>query len=257
VERDGPDGVVDWSALRLRVNGVGTPVITSPTGAITPRDLYEAARDDARARLERALAAIPVDDQRTVGDVAGLEPRRHVAVEGFTSGDALHFSDGTVHLPASLSFAWVVDALAAPPASPAAPASAPAPASISPETKPAPASAAAPPSAAGKPADPPTGLILVAHGRARPALRVRVESDDGKRFVYAGLRGDPVAPAGAAWVSARADADASPLAGKHPLVLEAEPGDRAGVLRLTRRDAARFFGSTEPALPGGVVVVTR
>ncbi len=228
MERETTEGVVDWTSRRLRVNGVGTPEITSPTAAITPRDLYEAARDDARARLERALAALPVDDARRVGDVAALEPRRRLAVQGFTSGDARHFSDGTVHMPAVLSFDWVVDALGAPVAAPA------------------PVGAA-------------TGLVVLARTPARPALRLRLEADDGKRFVYAGLRTDPVGASGVSWVAARSEADTT-LVGKAPLVLEATvPAEgRPGVLRLGAAETKLLFGDApSAALPGGVVVVTK
>jgi hypothetical protein len=158
--------------------------------------------------------------------VAALEPRRRVAVQGFTSGDAKHFSDGTVHMPAALAFDWLAEALAP----------------------------AAPPGAAAGAA---TGLVVLAKTPAHPALRIRLEADDGKRFVYAGFRGDPVGAAGLAWVTARGDADAA-LVGTAPVVVEATPRERPGVLRLGPAETKLVFGEgAAPSLPGGVVVVTK
>ena len=54
-----PSPGVDWTAGVVRVLGVGTPRILSPTGSLLERDAVELAREDAFARLgARPLARI-------------------------------------------------------------------------------------------------------------------------------------------------------------------------------------------------------
>jgi len=106
------EGTVDWTALVVRVNGVGRPTILSSTGGLTPRDPYEMAREDAQARLGRVLARLPLDGELRLGDIEALATARQRALSGFTAAAPLYFSDGTVHLPARLSFEWAPAAAA-------------------------------------------------------------------------------------------------------------------------------------------------
>lgn len=104
------DGVIDWSARVVRVVGVGTPRVLSPTGALTSEDLEASARNDAVARMARALADVPFDSGRSLGSVAAFDTTREAAARGIRVGAARHFSDGTVHVPAEVDFPGIVDA---------------------------------------------------------------------------------------------------------------------------------------------------
>jgi hypothetical protein len=95
-----PNGM-DWGAGRLRVLGVGTPRLLSPTGSLLLEDATELARDHARRRLAEALLALPVAD----GDADARSARQAAAarVPGLVRfGEPRAFSDGTIHLPAEV-----------------------------------------------------------------------------------------------------------------------------------------------------------
>lgn len=210
------DGTIDWTAREVRVNGVGTPIILSHTGATTPRDPYEQAREDARLRLVRILDGLPVDG-RKASDVEVLEAVFSSAVRGFRADAPLHFSDGTVHLPATASFAWGA-ALAGPPIP--------------------------------QPPDAPTGLVLKLAAPMEPRLRLTL-SAPGAPTVVAGLPGDLVGGAGIVWVTA--EEEGVRLVGPRPIVAAASLGDKAGVVVL---DAAGAAALRHPGgVQGGVAVV--
>lgn len=190
--------------------GVGTPKILSPTGGLTTADPYDAARADAQQRLTRLLAELPVDAQRRLKDISALDGRRADAVAAFSSEAAQHFSDGSVHLPARLSFDW-------------APAAVPAPASAGGAEAPAP------------PASGPTGLVLVVKGAVRPALRVTLRDEEGSATAHAGLTGDPLGES-VTWLPDRADPRAGEAVGARPRVVEVKAGDGAGVLVVSPAD---------------------
>ena len=206
VERKNDDGVVDWSARVIRVNGVGTPRILSPTGALTPKDPYAEARGDARARLKRLLARLRVEPGKRLSDYKALRGRSAAAVEGFTSTEARRFSDGTVHLPAQVTFDWVPAAVAG--------------------LSPLPVEGEV------------SGLVLRVEGKVQPRLRVRLR---GKaRTVSAGFPGDPVGSGGVAWFHDEASALAWPGVGPKPRLATARV--RGGVLELVDTDAAVLDG---------------
>ncbi len=214
-----PEGTVDWGRAELRVLGVGTPRVLSSTGSLTTADPYQAARRDARRRLQALLYALPVDRKRRLGDIEALSEKLKVALLDHRAGEARHFSDGTVHLPARLDFAWVPSALA--------------------DSK----EAVSPPEGH-------TGLILRLTGKTKPSLLVRVQA--GELEVSAGRAGDPVGAAGVAWFDKAEAAAAWPGVGTNPRVAEAKV-DKAGALVLQREDVEWL----KPGVAGGLAVVLR
>lgn len=210
------DGTINWTTREVRVNGVGTPVILSHTGAATPRDPYEQAKDDARVRIARVLEGLPVD-HRKASEVAALESIFSSTVRGYRADAPLHFSDGTVHLPATASFAWG-PALAGPPVP--------------------------------QPANAPTGLVITLAAPHEPRMRLTL-SAPGAPTVVAGLPGDLVGAAGVIWVTEAAEA--THLVGPRPVVCTATPGPRAGTLVL---DAAGAAALKHPGgVQGGLAIV--
>lgn len=248
VESVREEGTIDWSALQLRVVGVGRPGIISPTASVTSGDLREAARAEARSRLERLLAAVPVDHQRRVDDLPLQSEARSTALRGLRFEPAMNFSDGSVHVRAQLDLEWIREALAS----------------------------GASPGGDGSDADfvpamdemdavdgpKPTGLILIAQGDARPALRIRLREIDGERAVWVGLPGDPLGARGLTWVHSKADARGHRLAGDRPVTLTVTVSGEGqdGILYLPPAATARVFGGGHVPVGtfgGGVVVVTQ
>jgi len=211
------DGQVNWSTREVQVNGVGTPVILSHTGGTTPRDPYEQARDDARQRLQRALGALPVD-ARPAGTVQALDAILASALQSFQSDPPLHFSDGTVHLRSTASFAWGA-ALAGPPI-PQAP-------------------------------DAPTGLLVRLTGPMEPRMRLTLMAA-GAPAVVAGLPGDVIGGAGVVWVARGDEGTLTGLLGPRPIETAATPG-KAGELVLDAAGAAVLQHAG--GLQGAVAVV--
>lgn len=212
-----PDGVIDWTARRARVVGVGTPLILSPTGAVTRDDLHEKARADAAARMARLLRAVPVGGGQTAGQVAGLDAAREAATRAMQPGEAIDFSDGTVHEPVEAELAWVA--------------------------------AAWPASEATVPRGEVTGLVITLAGEAQPAARVELRGPDGARAM-AGARGDRLGPAGLVWARSPGDAPAA-FVGPQPRTVAGTAGGE-GSIELGA-DAADLF--TGPGVGGGLVIV--
>jgi hypothetical protein len=93
---------VDWTAGVVRVLGVGTPRILSPTGGLLERDAIELAREDAFKRLRTAIAALP----RPADAPGGAAPLaaavdRAVTLAVFT--EPVFFADGTAHMTAEVA----------------------------------------------------------------------------------------------------------------------------------------------------------
>lgn len=93
---------IDWAAGVVRVLGVGTPRILSPTGGLLERDAIELAREDAFARLRKAIAALP----RPADAPGGPTPLtaaadRAVTLVAFT--EPVFFADGTAHMTAEVA----------------------------------------------------------------------------------------------------------------------------------------------------------
>ena len=255
------DGVIDWTHDQLKVIGVGRPTITSPTGAMTPRDTYEMAREDAARRLGSLLARLPVDAHRQLGDVGELADRRARAVEAYTSPDTLRFSDGSVHLPAEIPFGWVRESLPRSSSPSAATSSGAAHAQVPPVPVKSGSGAPIDDDASAAPDAGPTGLILLVQGEVAPAVRIELQNPTGGRSMMAGLRGDRFGFGGVAWVRSRATARAHPLAGDRPVELVVAGATNAGpgVLIPNEPAAPRIFGDGRTAgldrLPGVVVVM--
>ena len=129
-------------------------------------------------------------------------------------------SDGTVHLPAHLTFDWV-PALAA----------------------------GATVVSTAEAASGGSGLVIVLDQATEPALRLRLLGPAGA-VTYAGLPGDPIGAAGVVWVREIGAAPAD-FVGPSPHTIHAQVV-RAGVLRVGASDLVTVFGGR---VPGGVVVV--
>lgn len=184
---DSTAGEIDWTARTVRVLGVGTPKILSHTGGITPEDPMTAAKADARRRLQQVFKTLP--DQTSV-----LKKRLGAAADAPIWGDARYFSDGTVHQPATASFALAkvpraVDPLA------------------------------------------PTGLIIELSADINPRMRITLLAD-GDTPIEAGMPTDRVAPAGVVWVRTAIEPAQLKHVGPQPLLLKGEPGDAPGQIRL-------------------------
>lgn len=201
------DGVIDWSARVVRVVGVGTPRVLSPTGALTGADLEASARSDAAARMARALAEVPFDSGRSLGGVAAFDGAREAAARGVRVGAARHFSDGTVHVPAEVDLASVVD----------------------------PARRAEPSAAPAAPVDPgaATGWVVVLADDIAPTLRVALRGAGVAREVL-----------GASWVRDRADVPAGFL-GDRPRTIQGRAAG-VGVIEVGEDAADLLAGGTMP-----------
>ncbi|MCA9546496.1 MAG: hypothetical protein KC613_18955 [Myxococcales bacterium] len=204
LQRD-DDGTIDWTAAELRVLGVGTPRILSPNGAMTDGDPYEVAVADARQRLGRLLERIRVDADRRLGRIPELGERRSQALDGLRSPGPQRFSDGTVHLVASLDLTWLPEALGESPPLDALD------------------------TFVGPPlpdaivlADPrlPTGLILVIDGPLSPSLRLQIDRGDDPLWV--GLRGDAAGRTGLRWFR-EGDPAIAARVGPRPVRLQGAP----------------------------------
>lgn len=230
------EGRINWSEGTLEVNGVGTPEILSPTGARTPDDPYEMARADARRRLERLLARLPVDGRRRLSQVGELDQARSLAVDAFTSEAARRFSDGTVHLPARLPFWWVAQTLA-PPLNPGPPLP---PDLYAPDPK-------------------QKALVVIISGRMRPAVQLQFKAA-GQEARAAGLPGDPLGASGVIWRQSLAEVKADPRLGSAPVVVKARPGARAGEVEVPEKAQKAIFAPLDQTdRPGQALiwVVTR
>ena len=224
VETKTDDGVIDWGAREVRVIGVGTPRIVSNTGALTEKDLYQAARLDAERRLRSVLARIPIGNGTTLGELPKLAPILHRTVLQMKAGEARHFADGTIHIPASASFGWVSKSLGSEPEG------------SSPRDETA-----------------PTGLVLELTSRVEPTIRALLVSAAGLT-VSVGTSVDPVGAEGISWVYSKDEALAHPLAGVRPLVLPAAIGSSGpGQIFRLNVEAAPVFAPA--GLAGGIVVV--
>lgn len=225
------DGVIDWTHREVRATGVGTPRILSPTGALTPREPYDVARADAEARIERLLARLPVDAKRRLREVDALDAQRAAATRAFTGDESRHFSDGTVHLPARASFAWVADGWPA-------------------EAKRTANGAAGEPAPpiVGPPAPGPSGLIIELSGPVEPAVRLRLEPKGGAP-IHAGTARDPIGPRGVVWARAGDGIDRTAIVGDAPVTISGQPGGERGVIAL----AADALPTA--SLPGAVLVL--
>lgn len=221
------DAVIDWTARVVRVTGVGTPRVISPTGALTPDDLYATARADARDRVARALGEIPFEAGKTLREVEPLAAPRDAAARAYRSERTRHFSDGTVHLPVEADFSWVPAAWAPDPIDGVL--------------------TLGPPAPPGD--DEPTGLVITLSGPAEPAIRVTLRGPDDVT-TRLGLRGDPIGADGIIWVRDRADAPDA-FVGPRPRLVEGNALGR-GIIGVGEPDLDLFT----TAIPGGVVIVT-
>lgn len=220
------DGVIDWTARKVDAVGVGTPRIISSTGALTPREPYDVAREDAEKRIVRLLARLPVDGKRRLRDLDPLDDRRTAVAKAHVAAETRHFSDGTVHLPASASFAWV--AAEWPVEEPAKP--------------------GAPIAPVGPPMPGPTGVIVKLDAAVEPAVRLQLTTPAGVAL-HAGTAHDPLGPAGAVFARDLADVDLAALVGDAPLTVEAKPGKGRG--SITVPDEA-LVGRR---IPGAIVIL--
>lgn len=232
------DGVIDWTHRTVRAIGVGTPRILSPTGALTPRDLYDAARGDAEKRLARLVARLPVDERRRLRDLDALDERRVAMVKGHTAAETRHFADGSVHLPASSSFAWVAAEWPADDA----------PAKDAGPSTPRGGGAGEAPPIVGPPMPGPTGLVITLDGPLEPTVRLRLKTPAGQ-VLGAGTVLDRLGSDGAYYIRDRGDVEMVALVGDTPLTVEGSPGGARGAVAL--RDEA-LVGRH---LPGAVVLV--
>jgi len=224
VEVKTDDGVIDWSERVVRVVGVGTPRVVSNTGALTEQDLYQAARIDAEKRLRRVLHRLRLGNGGTLGERDKVAPALHRTVLQLSAGATRHFSDGTIHIPAKASFAWVVKALGD-------------------DAK----------DVIQRPPSGPTGLILELTARVEPTVRALLVSADGLT-VSVGAHGDPVGGLGLVWVESKAAALNHPLAGERPLVLPAAIGS-SGPGQIFRLNVEATPVFAPPGIAGGIVVI--
>lgn len=228
------DGVIDWTRREVRANGVGTPRVISPTGGLTPREPYAVARADAERRISALLARLPIEGKTRLRGVAALTEARKSAARSYSSSSAKHFSDGTVHLPVSASFAWVAESW---------PGEAEGRASDQEEPP------TAPP-VVGPPMPGSTGLLIRVAGPVRPAVRLTLTGKAGT--ARAGTVADALAPGGVIWArGASAEAYAEHI-GNAPRVVEARGGADAGHLILADADADLLEAAT---VAGGVLVL--
>ena len=191
---DLPTGQIDWTDRTVSVLGVGTPKILSHTGGITPVDPLTAAKADAQARMKGLLSGLPVDAAQVVSAVSALRDRFETAASNGQMQAPRYFSDGTVHLPATATFAFpraprAVDPLA------------------------------------------PTGLIIKLSADIDPRLQIMLVADGGAP-VPAGLPEHRVAPAGIIWVRGDIQHDHLKHVGPQPLQVEGAPGDQVGHIKL-------------------------
>ena len=191
---DLPTGQIDWTDRTVSVLGVGTPKILSHTGGMTAVDPLEAAAADAKARLTALLANLPVGAAQVAESVPALRARFEEAAAGAQQQTPRYFSDGTVHLPVTATFA-----------SPQVP----------------------------RAVDPlaPTGLIIRLSGDIDPRLQIALVADGGAP-ILAGLPGQRVAPAGIIWVRGEPSAVHLEHVGPQPLQIKGEPGDQVGHIKL-------------------------
>lgn len=240
VIEDHPDGRINWSTGHIEVLGVGTPKVLSPTGSLTERDPYVLAREDARDRLARLLAELQIDSQRRLGGVDDLQPLVQMQLRGFTSETARHFSDGTVHLPAQVSFQWLPGAMAA--------------AEMGVATE----QAVAPPISAaalvpGDASPPPqfTPLVVQLEGGMKPAVQIELAAPGGGRRRPAGLPGDPLGAEGVRWIKGMRSAKQALKAGPKPVILKGKAGKSPGVIVLDAKGhEVAFTAVTEAERPG-------
>lgn len=234
------DGQINWTEGVVEVIGVGTPKILSPTGGLTERDPYTAAREDAQRRLTRILADVQIDRGRALAAAPDLAPLAEVKLRGFTSEAARHFSDGTVHLPARLPLGWIPEALAA-------------------------AEMGVPMDAVGGSGGAaPAGavpLVIQLSASIAPAVQIELvapgEGDRPRR--QAGLPGDLLAVDGVRWVKGKKALAALRRQTPAPVIIEGAPGDGPGVITLTAEgQAVAFRPMSEGGRPGArqVWVVT-
>jgi hypothetical protein len=93
---------VDWTTGIVRVMGVGTPRILSPTGGLLERDAIELAREDAFLRLRKAFMSLP----RPAEPPGGPTPLAAAADRAVTLAvfsEPLFFADGTAHMTADVA----------------------------------------------------------------------------------------------------------------------------------------------------------
>lgn len=186
VQRD-DHGDIDWTAGELRALGVGTPKILSPTAGVTRQDLYRAAVADAQARLGHLLDQVRLDSRHRLGGLhrPGFAQRRQQALGTFEAEDALHFTDGTVHVATRLSLAWAPSTLGVTPPADAAEDF------VGPPL----------PDDLAKAWPVPTGVVLRINGALSPSLRIALDFP-GEPDWQAGVAGDPVAATGMRWFRA-------------------------------------------------------
>lgn len=262
-ERHG-GAVIDWTERTVRVTGVAAARILSPTGSLVPQEPTEMARADAIQRLESALGRVAIDASRLAAAIEAVSARIPSEARTHEVGSVQQFSDGSVHVPASASFAWMAPVLG-PPSEP----SFTGPFALPPDLEPAgaPATSDAGASAAadsGVPAHdaaptPPghTGVVVLVRGAAQPAVRILLEERGGERSVEGGLPIDPVGSDGVVWMRSRKDALAHPSVGDNPLIVKARSSRKSkrGVLKIDPKGAGPLFDATR--IPGGLVVVVR
>jgi hypothetical protein len=262
-ERHG-SAVIDWTERTVRVTGVAAARILSPTGSLVPQEPTELARADVVARLEAALGRVAVDAERLASSIEAVSARIPSEARTHEIGSIRQFSDGSVHVPASASFAWMAPVLG-PPSEP----SFTGPLALPPDLAPAGPSTGADagagaatdggapiPDAALAPAGH-TGVVVLVRGTARPAVRVLLEEHGGDRSVEGGLPIDPVGSDGVVWVRSKNEALAHPSVGGNPLVVDARASRKSkrGVLRVDGKAAGPLFDAAR--IPGGLVVVVR
>lgn len=194
IQVDLPTGQIDWTDRTVSVLGVGTPKILSHTGGITPVDPLTAAKADARARIKALLNGLPVGSAQVASAVPALRDRFDKATSAGPMQAPRYFSDGTVHLPATATFAFpraprAVDPLA------------------------------------------PTGLIIELSADIDPRLQIALVADGGAP-ILAGLPGQRVAPAGIIWVRGAVGYEHLKHVGPQPLQVKGVPGDQVGHIKL-------------------------
>ena len=98
-------GCINWTTLQLSALGVGSHQLLSPTGSWTQRELSKLAWRDAQEKLRTLLRGLPLTSKLALSarwsQVLEQLPARAM------SATPLYLSDGSVHLPVSLSLSTI------------------------------------------------------------------------------------------------------------------------------------------------------
>ena len=109
------EGVVDWGAGVIRVQGTGRPRELSPSAYLIEGDLVRKAEESAAAKLLLVARALPHNGNTLVGETVDANPaaakRLAEACLGFKSARRVTVTDGTIILDAELPLVAVIAAL--------------------------------------------------------------------------------------------------------------------------------------------------